>query len=389
MRTFRKFWIFLLLLTPTLVCSSLGFAQSKKELKQIEKKLEIEREALRETLLKKSSVLDVLEDLQKKLASLDSGLKKIRNDLSALNQEISAIQAQVSLKEKSLEKTREQSQKRLVTLYKMGEMGGLKVLFSAHSFTDLVRRSYQLNYVLKDDIKVIRDFDGQLKELFQVQEKLESERRKRAEKEKELRGSEEDLQQHLKQKREIFATIANEEDVHRRYISELEEARGRLESLLNRLAKDEQVPSPAPAAGFAKARGRLPAPVKGRIVKKFGKYQDPKFFTYQFHKGIDIGCKSRSEVRAVFAGKVVFSGWFKGFGQMVIIDHGDGFHTLLAQNSEVLKGVGEMVAAGEVVGRLPASETDAKSAESMLYFEIRQRGQSVDPLDFLSKDSLR
>jgi len=389
MLNFRKSWILFLVFTLTLFCGQSLFAQSKKELKQIEKKLENEREALRETLLKKSSVLDVLEDLQKKLAGLESGLKKIRSDLAALNEEISRIQVQVATKEKSLEKTREQSQKRLITLYKMGEMGGLKVLFSAHSFTDLVRRSYQLNFVLKDDIQMIHEFDVQLKELFQVQQQLEGERQKRTRKEKDLKASEEELHQNLKQKKDFYAAIENEEDVHRRYISELEEARGRLENLLSQLAKDGESPSPAPAAGFAKARGHLPAPVKGHVVKKFGKYQDPKFFTYQFHKGIDIGTPPRSDVRAVFAGKVVFSGWFKGFGQMVIIDHGDGFHTLLAQNSEVLKGVGERVAAGEVVGRLPTSGNDPKSSESILYFEVREKGQSVDPLDFLSKDSLR
>lgn len=376
-------------LTLILFSGSTLFAQNKKDLKQIEKKLESEREALKETLSKKSSVLDVLENLQKTLADLEVGLRRIRGELATLNADIARIQAQVADKEKSLEKTREQSQKRLITLYKMGEMGGLKVLFSAHSFADLVRRSYQLNFVLKDDIQVIHAFNVQLNELFDARQHLEEERQKRTRKEKELKDKEDDLQQNLRQKKNVFAAIENEEDVHRRYIAELEEARGRLESLLTRLTKEEETQTPAPTAGFAKSRGHLPAPVKGRVIKKFGKYQDPKFFTYQFHKGIDVGAKPLSEVHAVYGGKVVFSGWFKGFGQMVIIDHGDGFHTLSAQNTEVFKGVGDLVSAGDVIGRLPSAEGGSNPMESLFYFEVRQRGQSVDPLEFLSKNSLR
>jgi septal ring factor EnvC (AmiA/AmiB activator) len=192
-------------------------------------------------------------------------------------------------------------------------------------------------------------------------------------------------------KEAVYEAIESEEEVHERYVKELEEAQKDLEELMERIARkkdkgregDETIDR-----GFASRRGSLKAPVRGRVLKNFGKYKDPKFYTYSFHKGIDIGAAPGANVRAVYDGKVVYSGWFKGFGKILIVDHGGGYHTLSAQAEELSKNVGDEIKEGERIGRVSEPLKTSKSRKPMLYFEVRHQGQSVDPLDWLAKSEL-
>jgi septal ring factor EnvC (AmiA/AmiB activator) len=178
--------------------------------------------------------------------------------------------------------------------------------------------------------------------------------------------------------------------VHRKYISELEEAGERLEDLLKDLAAQKKKSRDAGVVerGFSARKGTLSPPVKGRVVRKFGKFHDEKFKTFQFHKGIDIAAEYSHSVKAVYDGNVVFSGWFRGFGQMIILDHGGGYYTLAANNQELLKRTGDAVMEGEVIGRLPSRLEAGGEVRPRLYFEVRERANSVDPLLWLARSAL-
>ena len=117
-------------------------------------------------------------------------------------------------------------------------------------------------------------------------------------------------------------------------------------------------------------------PVRGRIVQPYGKHKHPEFNSYTFNKGIVISSGAGTEVRAIYEGTVIYAGYFKGYGNMIIVDHGGGYFSLYAYNARVTKRVGASVVKGDVVAAVGDVDSTVGSA---LYFEIRYQGQPVDP----------
>ena len=140
---------------------------------------------------------------------------------------------------------------------------------------------------------------------------------------------------------------------------------------------------PAPrksGLGFVARKGQLPLPIDGRIVSAFGRKYDPKTSLYTFHKGVDIEAPAQSPVRAVFPGKVVFSGKIGGYGQLLILDHGDQYYSLVGHLGEALKREGDEVREGDTIARSSADHTP-------VYFEIRQRHIAVNPVPWFPEKS--
>lgn len=138
------------------------------------------------------------------------------------------------------------------------------------------------------------------------------------------------------------------------------------------------VPAPVPAGtGFANLQGRLPAPLRGELVGRFGA---PRAGGGANWKGVFIRAAAGAEVRAVAAGEVVFADWLRGFGNLLVVDHGGEFLTIYGNNDALLRTNGERVAGGDVLARTGSS---GGGGESGLYFEVRRQGQALDPLKWI------
>ena len=152
-----------------------------------------------------------------------------------------------------------------------------------------------------------------------------------------------------------------------------------MRALLDRLER----PGPAdqvPSLGFARQRGQLQWPARGRLAVPFGNVRHPRFSTEVPHPGIDIAASPGQAVRAVFEGRVVFSDWFKGYGQMVVIDHGDSYLSIYGHVDERLVSAGEDVSTGDLIAR---SGQSGSFEEPALYFEIRHDGKPENPARWL------
>ncbi|MBX6317060.1 peptidoglycan DD-metalloendopeptidase family protein, partial [Pigmentiphaga sp.] len=143
------------------------------------------------------------------------------------------------------------------------------------------------------------------------------------------------------------------------------------------VARNTLVPDPSLTGQFEKLRGRLRLPVAGDVVGRFGASRG-EGGTW---KGVFIRAPEGTEVRAVAAGKVVFADWLRGFGNLLIIDHGSQYLSIYGNNQAVLRHVGDDVKSGDVVAQVGAT---GGQAESGLYFELRHRGAPFDPLKWVS-----
>ncbi len=138
------------------------------------------------------------------------------------------------------------------------------------------------------------------------------------------------------------------------------------------------MPEPAADAGpFPGMKGRLALPVRGELANRFGA---PRESGGAIWKGLFIAARAGEEVRAVAAGRVVFADWMRGFGNLLIVDHGDAYMSLYGNNESLFKQVGDLIHGGEPVAAVGNSGGNPVSG---LYFEIRHQGKPLDPLGWV------
>ena len=200
-----------------------------------------------------------------------------------------------------------------------------------------------------------------------------------------------------KQRQAVMAEVSDKINAQRREIGTLKANEARLSTLIARLARlakkparparkppsgvanpdlaNQQTPEPSAFQGaFASLRGRLRLPVKGEITSRFGSARGDGGMTW---KGLFIRAAEGTEVKAVAPGRVVFADWLRGFGNLLILDHGDGFLSIYGNNQSLLREPGEEIKAGDAVAAVGNS---GGNPESGLYFELRRQGQPIDPL---------
>ena len=145
-----------------------------------------------------------------------------------------------------------------------------------------------------------------------------------------------------------------------------------------RLLREEKVP----AKSFNELKGLLKIPVKGTIVTGFGSYLNTKLNVLNFRSGIDIKTDRGEPIRAVSAGRIIYASWFKGYGNMIIIDHGNSYYTVYAHVEEFFKAKGDGVESDEVIAT--AGDTGSMIG-SGLYFEVRHHGKPQDPMEWIKR----
>jgi septal ring factor EnvC (AmiA/AmiB activator) len=132
--------------------------------------------------------------------------------------------------------------------------------------------------------------------------------------------------------------------------------------------------------GFASLRGRLTWPADGRVVAEYGPQVNPRFGTKTFRNGIDIEATEGSSIAAVFPGHVVYTGWFRGYGNLIIVDHGGEYYTVYAHAADIRVTEGDEVKQGQIIGTVG----DTGSLQGpRLYFEVRHEGKPQDPAQWL------
>ncbi len=187
--------------------------------------------------------------------------------------------------------------------------------------------------------------------------------------------------------------LSSEAGTLRELVARLEsEARVEAEARVKSEARDKTakpagatvvlIPPPeSDARLITKARGRLPYPVVGRVVARYGQPTGSGLTS----KGVSIETRAGAQVIAPYDGRVVFAGPFRGYGQVLIIDHGEGYHTLLAGLSQIDTVVGQLVFGGEPVGVMRRSD----DGKPRLYLELRRNNRPVDPLPWLTKEEVK
>ncbi|MFO7962897.1 MAG: peptidoglycan DD-metalloendopeptidase family protein [Desulfobacterales bacterium] len=322
------------------------------------------------------------------LNEIDLVLNSVRKKISHLEVLLMDIEAQIWETAGALKKTRKDiavyktyAGRRIVALYKLHKLGGMPhVLTSADSMYTLFKRKTIFERILQRDQAVLAGYARDVQHLHQLLN-----RRKEQQKTKKVLNEELDDQLRImvreKEKREkLLVHIRKEKRLELAVIESLRLAAASLDKqILNytRLPEPEDLPD---AKSFVASKGLIKLPVRGKVISFFGPYTDPKYNIENFRNGIDIQTERGEPVRAVCGGKVLYADWFKGYGNMMIIDHGDHYYSVYANMEEMFKTIGSIVTTGEVI----ATAGDSGSLTGpKLYFEIRHHGKAMDPLKWI------
>jgi murein DD-endopeptidase MepM/ murein hydrolase activator NlpD len=187
------------------------------------------------------------------------------------------------------------------------------------------------------------------------------------------------LERQQEARRERLRAIDLEAEDTRLALADAEDNERALTRTLSRLAIAD---TEALGEQFAAARGGLPWPAVGEVVGGFGRRRHPIYDTYTVSRGIEIGAPEGDPVTAVFAGRVAFADWYKGYGLLVILDHGGDYFTLYAHLREVSVRVGDSIEPGALLGRV--GETASLTGPN-LYFEVREGTDALNPLQWLDR----
>lgn len=268
--------------------------------------------------------------------------------------------------------------KRLAALYRLGGLSYVRMLLSIDDRRDPVQAMSMLSFLVSRDARAVTRFQAEREQLRARTSELADREQKVAAARRIVEQRQRAVAAARADKERTLLSLRNQGNASEQKLTELEEKAKRLEHLLDVLSR--QNGAAAAATDIRSVQGALAWPVQGKIIEHFGKQRNAKFSTVTFSNGLKIAAAPGAEVRSVFAGTVLFSQWFKGYGNLVILDHGNRVFSLYGNLKSPAVAVGDRINAGQALAGVGESE-DAHSG--YLYFEIRQDNKPEDPQKWL------
>lgn len=341
----------------------------------------------------RSEAADALEQSERRISDINRSLHELDAHLRKLNKELRALSASMRQTQADLAVQQERLVQLLRASYAQVGNDALRLLLSGRNPTEISRLLVYLRYVGQARQDLVRNYQGALARLRALEAQTRAHKQYLDQMRAQQLSQKKVLEAEIKRRRAILNKLSAQIRMQRRQISTLvrdEQRLSRLIERLDRLAAEsaqksklpgQQVTEVADASlakyAFEQLKGRLALPVAGEIVSRYGQ---PRKGGGPAWKGLFIRAPQGREVRAVGNGRVVFADWLRGFGNLLILDHGNGFMSLYSNNESLYKRVGELVRAGDVIATV--GNTGGQE-EPGLYFELRRNGQPFDPLSWV------
>jgi len=297
---------------------------------------------------------------------------------SQVEQQRRDIEAQIASTVSAIGRQKSFLRKRLAALYRLGGLSYVRLLLAIDEGRDPVRGISMLSFLVSRDSRAVSRLQSMNAQLRTSQGDLVDRERQLRETRRVVEQSRREVLAARTEKERMLASLRSEGNQSEQKIAGLEEKARRLEHLLDVLSR--QNGAAGAMTDIRAVQGALPWPIQGRIIERFGKQRDAKFSTVTFNNGLKIAAVAGTEVRSVFAGTVLFSQWFKGYGNLVILDHGNRVFSLYGNLKAPSVTAGDHISAGQVLAGVGESE-DTHSG--YLYFEIRQDNKPEDPQQWL------
>jgi septal ring factor EnvC (AmiA/AmiB activator) len=419
---------------------------AEQERAELRKKLSDLKQDIVRTEKARGDAADSLADSEAAISNANRALRELASELERTRQHLHALTVSQETLEKAVREQRERLEKMLREQYMSGQDDRLRLMLSGDNPNRMARELRYLGYVSEEQMKAITALQKNLAAIEANKAEAEKARESLDEIAQEQREQKAVLEKQKNKRKALVAQLSGKLENQRKQAGRLERDEERLASLVDRLAtliaqqrkaeeeaarrrararaeakeqadrkraaekkqsktndtprsaekmreseptvaqtapakpSPEQPPPPPPPDGaeFASLRGKLRMPVKGELLATFGakRPEGPSW------KGLFIKAAEGTEIRAIAAGEVIFSDWMRGFGNLIIIDHGAQYMTIYGNNQSLLKRPGDRIKAGEVIA---TAGNSGGNEQSGLYFEMRHQGRALDPLTWMNR----
>ena len=360
-----------LVFSSQLQASDLERRQS--ELKALQSQITAQQNALRDTGKQREKLLQLLKKDEQAIADAARKVNQTENALSDAEKRLSELKQRAAQLDKLKESQQQTLAKQLTSAYLAGNHDYSKMLLNQQDPATIERMLAYYDFLNKARMQAIEQLKQTRQELSAVQQSEQQERNRlnklvldqKAQSER-LNQEQDQRQQTLKELQRTISSKASE-------LEQLQIEEASLKRVVEQaLAAMRDSPS---MDGLAKSRGSLNWPTKGRIKNSFGSQRSGNVRW----KGVMLSAPEGQSISAIAAGKVIYADWLRGFGMVLVVDHGKGFMSLYGHAQALLKDAGDTVKAGEAVALVGRS---GGQTEPGLYFEIRHKGQAVDPANY-------
>lgn len=354
-----------------------------QKLERIKREMLEKKKELKRAKRKERSILSELDRIDRDIhagsVELANQQKWLRDSEISLR-EIEQSNAEINQKLDGLKKIYAQ---RLRALYQMSRSGN-DGFFSAESLDSALKRVTYLSMIAEQDRKVMKEYSDSLTRLSTRQTEIAEKKKEILSHQRSVEVKKAELVTRKRKKADLLAGVRKEKGLSEQTLRELEESSASLWAMIKKAELEKKDAEPTVQdAGALEAKGpKLPWPLEGQVLTRFGMQRHPQFGTMVFRRGIEIQARAGDAVRAVSDGQVAYADWYKGYGNLVILEHGNGLYTLYGNLSRLDAKKNERVPKGQVIG-LAGDSGSMKGAK--LYFEIRRNGEAQDPLLWLAK----
>ena len=379
-------------LCSLLITSCAHAVEKQKELENLRSRIVKMQREMDQTKESKSKVLDALRESERAISHSNLKMSELETQQQFANQNLDKLQVRQKDITGNMSHQRKLLSKQLYLQYTAGNPSYIQRFLGEQEFNQLARNLEYYQYIARDRAVGITALRNNLGTLKTSQVELQAQSKVLAELNAEEIVQRHDLENEQRTKQQLLNNFSSQLKQQRREVSRLQRDEKQLAQLVDKLAKmltqskssamvDKNRVSGKHSTKpvFLQLRGKLLLPVRGVIANRFG---PPRPDSTVLWKGLFVRAASGQIVKAIAAGQVVFSDWLRGFGNLLIVDHGEGYMSLYGGNETLYKQVGEFTVAGEKIATVGNS---GGNEDSGLYFELRHESKPFDPIKWFAK----
>ncbi len=380
----------ILILVSGAALSARSATDAREELRELRGKIEALQKRLADAEESRTEATDVLRESERAISDANRSLRELAQQSREVNQRLAELRAESRRGEETLKSQQSLLARLLYQQYLGRQAEPLRLLLNREDPNQIARHVHYFTYITRARAGLIGELRANLARLRELAHETERQAAELAAIAAEQAAQKQQLEREKRTRIQVLARIAREIQQQRRKISTLQRNENRLTRLVDELGrivarrpavprhKNERVPEGSgDGSPFARLKGQLSLPVRGELGNRFG---SPRPEGGPIWKGLFIAAASGEEVRAIASGRVVFADWLRGFGNLLIIDHGGAYMSLYGNNETLYKRVGDLIRGGDAIARVGNS---GGNADSGLYFELRHEGRPLDPLPWV------
>ncbi len=382
----------LLLLFVCLFFNSGAHASQQEELENLRQRITVLQHDFEKTNESKSETADALRESERAISTSNRKLNELAQQQSAASNALAQLQKQSRQLEKDMQDEQTLLGKLLYQQYLGGKQEYLKLLLNNHDPNRVTRELQYYDYIARSRAVWLKTLRGNLLKLQTVTAQARDKSQEISALQNEERSQRHSLEKDKRARLQTLNKIAKQLKQQRREMGRLQRDENRLSQLVDKLAKmlaqpkgknqahNEKLPdSTFDGKPFASLKGKLALPVKGEVANRFGGTRPDSTVLW---KGLFLRAAASQSVKSVAAGRVVFADWLRGFGNLLIIDHGHGYMSLYGNNESLFKQVGDTLRGGDTIASVGNS---GGNEEFGLYFELRHEGNPLDPMKWVAR----